>query len=316
MAIRAIIYLLLAMLLVAVQDALFKQLTQDYPVLQLLFTRMCMVVATLTAVYFIRRKALSLQASQWPLIACRGISAFVAFFLYYMALQRAGLAEAATVLMSAPLFVTALSVPLLGEKVGVHRWGAVCVGFVAVAVMLQPGSSLFQPIMILPVISAIIYSLLPIITRRINKDTSTYAITYLTIVAYWLVAAVCSVAVHVFPATARSWFGYQAIAQPWQPFSLNAALILTLCAIIFMVVIFMITEAYRQAQVSAIASFEYTYLVWAMIIGYVIFDETPGLLTYCAALVIIGCGFYIAWREHQACAEVSTSPLVRKTIKF
>ena len=170
------------MLLVAVQDALFKQLTQDYPVLQLLFTRMCVVVVTLTAVYFIRRKTLSLQASQWPLIACRGISAFVAFFLYYMALQRAGLAEAATVLMSAPLFVTALSVPLLGEKVGVHRWGAVCVGFVAVAVMLQPGSSLFQPIMILPVISAIIYSLLPIITRRINKDTSTFAIPYLTIV--------------------------------------------------------------------------------------------------------------------------------------
>jgi len=311
MAIRAIFYLLLAMFLVAIQDSLFKQLTQDYPVLQLLFTRMCIVVFTFTAVYLLRRKTLSLKASQWPLIAGRGICAFVAFFLYYMALQRAGLAEAATVLMSAPLFVTALSVPLLGEKVGVHRWGAVCVGFIAVAIMLRPGSDLFQPIMILPVISAFIYSLLPIITRHINADTSTFAVTYLTTVAYWVVSALTAVAVHVFPATAQSWPGYQAIAEPWHALSLNAALILTLCAVIFMVVIFMITFAYRQAQVSAIASIEYTYLVWAMLIGYVMFDESPGLLTYFAALVIIGCGFYIALREHRVESDLVATRVER-----
>ncbi len=299
MPIRAIAYLLLAMMMFAVQDALFKQLTQDYAVLQLLFLRMTLVVCILSVVYAVRRKVLTLKTTHKPLMMFRGAIAFIAFFLYYMALQRAGFAEAATVLMSAPLFVTALSVPLLGEHVGVHRWSAVCIGFLAVILMLRPGTGLFQPIMLLPLASAIIYSLLPIIARILPEQISAFTITFYTTVSYWIMCAIGAVVVHWHPASAQSSAVYQAIAQPWVAITGIAPALLVLSGFLFVLSIFLVTLAYRQAQVSAITSFEYVYLVWAVIIGYVVFDEVPSLLTYFAALVIIGCGFYIAWREHQ-----------------
>ena len=137
------------MLLFAIQDALFKHLTQDYAVMQLLLVRMGMVVGILGSVCIVRRKTLTLRTKHWPLMALRGVIAFSAFTLYYLALQKIPFADGATVLMSAPLFLTALSVPLLGEKVGLHRWTAVSVGFASVLVLLRPGSSLFQQIMIL-----------------------------------------------------------------------------------------------------------------------------------------------------------------------
>lgn len=314
MPIRAIAYLLLAMLLFAIQDALFKQLTQNYSVLQLLFIRMSMVVGVFSVAYLVRRKTLTLKTTHWPLMVLRGCMAFSAFFLYYMALQRAPFAESATVLMSAPLFVTALSVPLLGEKVGLHRWSAVCIGFLAVILMLRPGTELFKPIMLLPLASAVIYSLLPIIARIFPPTISTFTITFYTTFSYWLMCALGAVIVHWQPATNNSSDIYQAIASTWSVLSVEATILVTISASTFVVGILLITMAYRQAQASAITSFEYAYLVWAVIIGYAVFDEIPSLLTYFAAVVIIGSGFYIAWREHQAntgVTEMPASPSIR-----
>lgn len=288
------------MLLFAIQDALFKHLTQDYAVLQLLFIRMSLVVSIFSVVYLVRRNTLTLKTTRWPLMVLRGCMAFSAFFLYYLALQRAPFAESATVLMSAPLFVTALSVPLLGEKVGLHRWSAVCIGFLAVILMLRPGTELFQPIMLLPLASAVIYSLLPIIARIFPSTISTFTITFYTTFSYWLMCVLGSAVVHLQPATNDSSDIYQAIASPWSILSVEAAIMVSISACTFVIGILLITMAYRQAQASAITSFEYAYLVWAVIIGYAVFDEIPSMLTYFAAMVIIGSGFYIAWREHQA----------------
>lgn len=81
---------------------------------------------------------------------------------------------------------------------------------------------------------------------------------------------------------------------------------IAICAFLVSISYFLLTLAYRQAQASLLTSFEYTYLVWAMLIAYLMFDETPSLLTYLSALVIISCGFYIAWRERQKSHEAST----------
>jgi len=182
--------------------------------------------------------------------------------------------------MSAPLFVTALSVPFLSEKVGIHRWSAVCIGFVAVMVMLRPGTELFQPIMVLPLIAAIGYAFIPITTRLISGDISTFTITFHTTFIYWFFCAVGSIIVHLVPAASDSGVTYQAVAEPWNELNNRAALLIIFCALLMLVSIYLLTFAYQRAQASFLTSFEYTYLVWAMLIAYVMFDETPSLLTY------------------------------------
>ena len=299
MPLRAIFSVLLAMFFLALQDVIFKKLTEDYAVLQLLLVRMSFVVLILFGVYLIRRKSLTLRTKHWPLMCVRGAAAFGAFTLYYLALQRIPLAEGATVLMSAPLFVTALSVPLLKERVGPHRWTAVCIGFLAVMVMLKPGTALFQPIMVLPLISALLYSLIPIITRIIDATESAFTITFYTTVPYLVLCVVGSVWVHTFPAATDSGEFYTAFAQPWPSLTYPSVIALFTTAGLFCIGVFLLTLAYRLAQASAIASFEYFYLVWAILVGYVVFGDVPAVITLVAAAVVASCGIYITWRERQ-----------------
>ncbi len=296
---RAIVSLSLAMLFFAIQDALFKHLVQDYAVLQLLLVRMSLVVCALLAVFVFQRRKLQLRTQHWKPMMLRGCLAFTAFTLYYLALQKIPLAEGATVLMSAPLFVTALSVPLLGEKVGIHRWIAVCVGFIAVLFMLKPGTGVFRAIMILPLISAVVYSFIPIITRKIKSTESAFTITFYTTVAYWLLCVLSAVLVHSVPATENSSDFYSAIAQPWRMLKPQSLIFVGFTSALFCISILLITVAYRSAQASAIASFEYSYLVWAMLVGYLLFGDIPTVITCLAAAVIAGCGIYITWREHR-----------------
>ncbi len=307
MPLRAVVFMLLAMLLFAIQDALFKQLTQNYAVLQLLLLRMSLVVSGLSLVFLLGRNTLTLKTLRWPLMALRGCVAFGAFTLYYLALQKIPLAEGATVLMSAPLFVTVFSVPLLGERVGLHRWVAVWVGFAAVLLLLRPGSDLFQPIMILPLIAAVMYALMPIITRHISATESTFTITFYTTVSYLVLCMLASVFVNLWPATPDSSAFYAGFAEPWSALTVEATLLLCVTAVLFCLSVLLVTGAYRLAQASAIAAFEYCYLIWAMLIGYLLFGELPALLTYLAAAIIVGCGVYIILRERQLNAKIRAS---------
>ena len=299
MPLRAIFYVLLAMFLLALQDAIFKKLIETHAVLELLFLRMSLVVLILFIVFLARRDIPTLQTRHWPLMCLRGTAAFGAFTLYYLALQKIPLAEGATVLMSAPLFVTALSAPLLKEKIGPHRWAAVCIGFIAVLIMLRPGTALFQPVMVLPLISALLYSLIPIITRAIDSKESAFIITFYTTVSYLALCLLASIWVHLFPASTDSAQIYASFAQSWtSPSPLGASLILS-TALLFCAGVFLLTLAYRLAQASAIASFEYFYLVWAILVGYMVFGDVPAVITCTAAAIIASCGIYIAWRERR-----------------
>ena len=133
-----------------------------------------------------------------PLVA-RGVLAFLAFTSYYIALMKIPLADAAAVYMTAPLFVTLLSVPLLGEKVGIHRWTAVIAGFSAVLVILNPGSSIFQPEATIPLFSALCYSLIPIINRRIGMGEHALTMAIYTTATYLFLILVTSAVIHLPP---------------------------------------------------------------------------------------------------------------------
>ncbi len=238
----------------------------------------------------------------------RGFFAFAAFTNYYFALSFIPLGDAATVYMTAPLFVTALSVPLLGEHVGKRRWLAVIVGFTAVVLMLSPGSDIFRPVALLPLASALFYSFIPIITRNFNVKENTLTITFYTTLSYATLCLLLSAAIHLWPAMPQDTGIWSLVAQPWNTLDIKSWMWVLVSSALFAAGILCITTAYRAAEVSVLAPFEYSYLLWATLIGFIVFSDIPSLRTWVAGFVIAGSGIYIAIRERRISRHPTEAP--------
>jgi len=247
---KGIFYLVFALFTFAVQDALVKYITEEYEVIQILTWRIIFVVGILAVISYFKIGWRFLKTPNWKFMLLRGFFAFAAFTNYYFALSYIPLADAATVYMTAPLFVTALSVPLLGEHVGVRRWLAVIVGFAAVVFMLNPGSELFRLISLLPLLSALFYSIIPILTRNFKPNEHTLTITFYTASSYAVLCSLLSIAIHIWPASPQNAGIWGFVAQPWAALDFTTWMLVALSSVLFAVGILSITTAYRSAEVS------------------------------------------------------------------
>jgi drug/metabolite transporter (DMT)-like permease len=230
----------------------------------------------------------------------RGTLAFLAFTTYYLALQKIPLADAAAVYMTAPLFVTLLSALILRERVGLYRWAAVLIGFMAVIYMLKPGSSIFQLASAMPLFSAFCYSFIPIINRRIGTSQSALTMGIYAIMIYLILILVTSLLVYAIPQPDTDSDILLSLFRPWQLFTATDLWINLLSGCLFTVGLLGITQAYRIAIVSTVAPFEYSYLIWASLIGYLYFGDVPGRETIIGGLVVVACGCFIIYRENRS----------------
>lgn len=236
---------------------------------------------------------------QHLLLMLRGGLAFFAFTSYYLALKLIPFGTAATVYMTAPLFVTLLSALVLRESVGIHRWFAVLTGFAAVIIMLDPGSELFRFESAIPLFSALCYAMIPILNRRIGMSEHALTMGIYTTATYLSLISFTSLIFYALPVPASTNETVTALFQGWVSLPLKDIGILLVACAIFTGALLAITQAYRIAIVSTIAPFEYSYLLWAVLIGYLFFGEVPELRTLLGGATIVACGCYIIYRERQ-----------------
>jgi drug/metabolite transporter (DMT)-like permease len=204
-----------------------------------------------------------------------GIMSMACFFLSYALLP---LGEAVSLASSGPLFMTALSVPLLGEKVGPRRWSAVIVGFVGVLVMMRPGSGLFQPAALVAVTAAFCYALAMTQVRRLSRSESSTAIVFY----FTLFATLVGAASLPFDAVMPTW--------PEMP-------LLVAIGLLGGIAQFTMTAAFRRTAVAIIAPFDYLGLVFAMIYGFLVWGDLPDLWLVTGAAIVVASGIYIVHRE-------------------
>jgi drug/metabolite transporter (DMT)-like permease len=261
-----------------VSDATGKALTAGYPPIQILFIRylVALPIAVLIALRMGGRAALR---SHKPAIHLgRGAILLVAATLFFTGLSKLGLAEATALVFAAPVFITALSAFALGEHVGWRRWTAVLVGFAGVLIIVRPGGAAFQAASLYPVATAFFYAVLMISARFVDPRETVW-----TLMLYMTGAgAMLSLPVMPFVWTAvrlDDWWLFAAIAL----FGTAG--------------ITMITQAFRLAPAAVVAPFDYTALIWATLIGWLVWGEIPDAVTYLGAAVIIASGIYIVWRE-------------------
>jgi drug/metabolite transporter (DMT)-like permease len=199
-------------------------------------------------------------------------------FGFFYGLMYMPLVNALTLAFTAPLIVTALSVPILGEHVGWKRWAAVVVGFVGVLIILRPGSGLINFASFAVLGAAISYAGLAITARKLAGTESSFALSVYVIAGPLLISS--------FSAS-DNWIPPD--AGDWMLFLLAG--VFSACAWIGIV------GGYRRAAPVVLAPFEYTALIGAAIAGYIIWDEIPDRWVIVGALVIIGSGLFIVFRE-------------------
>ena len=299
---------MIALLLFASQDSIIKLLSERYSVIEILMIRLAIVLALLLAVALAWQGPDILRTRRPRLMFARGVLAFFAFTAYYIALSSIPLAEAAVVYMTAPLFVTLLSALILRERVGPHRWSAVVIGFGAVVYMLDPGSSLFRIEAAMPLFSALCYALIPIINRHIGLTEHALTMGIYTTASYFVLMGLTSLAIAALPAPATDNMTLQGVFRDWVLLPAADGWLLLLAGAIFTVALLCITQAYRIAVVSTVAPFEYVYILWASLIGYLMFADVPGPRTMIGGAVIVVSGCYIILRERELRGRTARTP--------
>jgi S-adenosylmethionine uptake transporter len=213
-----------------------------------------------------------------------------------MALAAIGLAETTAITFSTPIFVTIFAMFFLGEKIGAFRWFAVVLGLIGVLVIVQPGSGVFEPAAVLALAAAISYGTSIIVTRKIGKSASGGSMTLFTLVLFILYGAVLGAIFSNIESTSphpslaflyRDWIWPE--ASHWIYF--------VALGIISAIGFFSLSQAYRVAEASVVTPFEYVYLPWSILWGYVFFASLPSMTTWIGLIMIVGAGLLIVFRE-------------------
>lgn len=264
--------------LFSVMDMLVKLASERFPVGQILFARNLFAFVPLGLVVM-RSGGLDAIRSRNILghvgRGAVGVAAMAAFFASYALLP---LGEAVALGSSGPLFMTALSVPLLGERVGRRRWTAVTVGFAGVLVMTRPGSGVFDPAALFAIGGALFYALAIIQVRRLSRtEKSTAIVFYFTLIATLAGAASLP---------------FDAVMPRLEELPLLVAI-----GLLGGTAQFTMTAAFKRTAVAVIAPFDYLGLVFAMTLGYLVWGDLPDLWLVVGAAIVVASGIYIVQRE-------------------
>ncbi len=275
---RGIALMVLAVGLYSIMDAMVKWLGPSYPTMELVFFRSLFAFIPIAFVLW-RSGSLAALRTQNPLgHSGRALAGLVSLSLFFYAYTRMPLANVVAISFAAPLLVTALSVPLLGERVGRRRWTAMSIGFIGVIIMVKPDAGMFDRIAILALAATVFYALVIVSIRKLSRTETPTAIVFYYAATSTLVAGAVLPFVWVMPD-----------AEGW--------LLLILVGVIGGAAQFAMTHAYRLAEVSVIAPFDYMHIFWAALLGFFIWGEVPGNTLWIGVPIVMASGIYILFRE-------------------
>jgi drug/metabolite transporter (DMT)-like permease len=300
---RGIILKLISAVLFAVMQALIRYLGASYPIGEVVFFRSAFAILPVMMVYAWRGELAAAVRTENPFgQASRGALSIIGMFCSFGALARLPLIEANAISFTSPLVGVALAALVLKERVRIYRWSAVTIGFLGVLVVLAPhlsGDELTIAMASATSTVGVLYSLgasltnacTMIQTRHLTKSERTSSIVF-------YLSLICAL------SGLATWpFGW--IAPSGGEFGVLLAIgFLGGLGQIFL------TESYRYASASLVAPFDYTSMLWALLLGYAMFGETPTFMIVLGSAIIAGAGLFVIWREHQLALKYRTAAVV------
>jgi drug/metabolite transporter (DMT)-like permease len=271
--------MLMAVAAFAGMDALLKLFSQHYPPLEVAFLRGLASLPFMALPALIRGRYRDLVPNRIWMHLVRGALMVVMLGAFVYAVRTLSLASAYSIFLAEPLIVTALAALLLGDRVGWRNWIAISVGLVGVVVMLRPSaSSLVTVGALAALVAAIAYALSVIALRVISHTDSTTSVILWTVGLMTVITGLCAVP-HWVPVVAEHWKWLAALG-------LFGALGQHL-----------LTEAFRSAPPAVVAPFEYTALLWGILIDWTVWNVLPATRVYVGGGIVIASGLYLIWHE-------------------
>ena len=296
----------------SINDVAIKFLSGGYALHQVVLIRsliglllVVVVIAPLTDGWAIAR------TKRLKMHMFRGLCVVFANMTFFLGLAAMPLADAVAIFFISPLVITIFSVLFLGESVGPRRWAAIAVGFIGVLIMMRPGTDAFQVASILPLAAAFCYAGIHIITRRIGGTETAATMAFYIQIMFIVVCLAMGLAVgdgrfgdQLDPSLAfllRAW-SWPLVAD-YPVFAIIGIGIATAG--------YLISQAYRVAEASFIAPFEYLALPMSVVLGMLIFAEFPDAWDYLGMALILGAGLFTIWREARVKPVALQRPLRR-----
>src|SRR5262249_40425407 len=275
---KGIALILLSTVFLGVSDVTAKDRAATLPSIEIAWLRFLVFALIMVPAMVPGSPLFALKTNHLGLQLMRGAALLGSSLFFISGLRYLPIAEASATGFVSPLFVTALSIIFLSEKVGVRRWLATAVGLVGVLIIIRPGSSAFHPAAFFPIVSALAWAATLIMTRMMSgKEHAITVMTYSSIAGVAILSAIVPFA----------W-----VTPSWQAVAFGVLIGVFSTAGQWIVVL-----AFRYADASVLAPFSYTQLLWVSILGFLVFGELPDVWTVVGAAFIVGSGLYTAHRE-------------------
>jgi drug/metabolite transporter (DMT)-like permease len=276
-ALRGILLILAAGGLFSVSDTIAKWLTQSLPVIEVVWIRYATFAAMAMALAGRQGRA-GFRTRQPVLQVVRGLALVGSALFFVLGLRSLPIAEATAINFVSPAFITALSIPILKEVVGIYRWGAIVVGLIGVLIVVRPGTSAFQVAAIFPIMTAASWACAVVVTRKMGGAEKANTTIVWSAVTGLLVLTFILPTVAIMPTVPQIGLGL-------------------LLGMVSSTGQWLIVIAYRRTAASMLAPFSYCQVISSAFMGYMVFNALPSITTLIGGAVIVASGIYTAHRE-------------------
>jgi len=296
---QGILCLMGAVVFLNFSDAIIKWLSPHYPLHEITLFRACFALVIVSVFVFMEGGIRSLKTRRPLLHLTRGFSLVLANMFFFLGLATMPLAQVVALFYTAPLFICLLAKPVLGESVGLIRWTAIGIGMLGVLIIVQPQSLTFSWLSLLPIGAALMYAAMQMMTRKLGMQDTAGTMTFYMQIAFILVSIVSGFLL-----------GHGQFDQPDSPtlsFLLRRwhwpipshLILMATCGAILAFGAYLLSQAYRLGQATVVAPFEYTSLPFAILTGYFVWRDVPGLNDLFGSLLIIFSGIAVVWYERK-----------------
>jgi len=301
--IAGILCLVAGVAVFSLQDVIIKLLSGSYPLHQVMVFRSVTAVPVLALLVMLDGGLRTLVTPGLGRMLARAFILFWAYFAYYLALAALPLATTVALYFSAPLFITILSVLFLGERAGPRRWLAVAAGFAGVLVILRPGGALFDWAAVLALASGLAYAGGMILARRLGPTETAAALSFWSNAVFLTMALALALAFGGGDFAATGHPSLEFLVRGWVRPTAGDALLMAATGLIAAIGIVLLTQAYRIAEASLVAPFEYTAMIWGVLYGWIFWRDWPDATAWTGIAIIVAAGLYVLYREAVAKAR-------------
>ena len=291
--------------LFAIQDAIIKEMSGGYPVHQILTIRGLVAIPLLLLLIHFTHGIGILRHHHPGLHPARGALMLAAFMSFYIALAGTSLTVATALFFTAPYFITLLSIPLLGERVGLRRFISITIGFVGVLIVLRPDTGSFNFFSLLPIVAAFFYACCQLMVRAARMTDPPAVMSLYASVAFVLLGSLSALLLSGIHPAQDAGVSERFLLRAWSMPDAYDLVLLMLTGLTSALGFMCTSNAYQRQPASHIAPFEYVMIVWVTLLSYLIWSEVPDLPGISGIVLIIGSGIYVLRRE----AKVEARPI-------